>query len=234
MVPNHVDDFQFDKLISRDSLPQLCSAADRLRRMARDVPEGLDSSALQILDQLLASAAEAEQSMALQRARIRYLESLSVTDELTTLLNRRGFETELSRALARARRLSETGLLLLCDLNHFKAVNDTHGHQAGDALLRAVAHALKCSTRESDYVARVGGDEFAVIMTHASAEESAFLAGKLSALINELEVPWQDHLLPVSAGFGMAVYDLNSQPETLLFLADQDLYRNKRPRLLRT
>ena len=211
MIPNHADDFQLEQLISRDSLPQLCSAADRLRRMARDVPEGLDSSALQLLDQLLAAAAEAEQAMALQRARIRYLESLSVTDELTTLLNRRGFETELSRALARARRLRETGLLLLCDLNHFKAVNDTHGHQAGDALLRAVAHALKCSTRESDY-----------------------LAAKLSTLINELEVPWQDHLLPVSASFGMAVYDLNSQPETLLFLADQDLYRNKRPRLLRT
>ncbi|NIA70266.1 GGDEF domain-containing protein [Pelagibius litoralis] len=170
--------------------------------------------------------------MALQRARIRYLESLSVTDELTNLLNRRGFETELSRALARARRMGETGLLLLCDLNHFKAVNDSHGHQAGDAMLRVVAQALKSSTRESDYVARVGGDEFAVIMTHTSPEESAFLAQKLSSRVNKLHSPWRDGHLPVSASFGTAIYDRSSQPDTLVFLADQDLYRSKKPRLL--
>ncbi len=232
MVPGLLDGLKIDKLIAQDSLPQLCSAADRLRRMAHELPDTLGPAALDLLDDLLASAAEAEQSMALQRARIRYLESLSVTDELTTLLNRRGFEAELSRALARARRLPETGLLLLCDLNHFKAVNDSYGHQAGDAILRAVAQALKNNTRESDYVARVGGDEFAVIMTHTPNQESAFLADKLSTLINALQVPWQRTTLPVSASFGMAEYDRDSRPETLIFLADQNLYRNKKPRLI--
>ena len=99
-------------------------------------------------------------------------------------------------------------------------------------MLRAVGQALQRSTRESDYVARVGGDEFAVIMTHTSKDESASLAGKLSSLINELRVPWQHSELPVSASFGRASYDRNSQPDTLVFLADQDLYRNKKPRLL--
>lgn len=231
MTPSLLEGLKIDKLIAQDSLPQLCSAADRLRRLAQDGPERLDPAVMALLDDMLAAAAEAEQSMALQRARIRYLESLSVTDELTTLLNRRGFETELSRALARARRMAETGLLLLCDLNHFKAVNDSYGHQAGDAMLRAVGQALQSNTRESDYVARVGGDEFAVIMTHTSEEESAHLAEKLSALINQLRVDWQETLIPVSASFGMASYDHNSQPETLVFLADQNLYRNKKPRL---
>ncbi len=232
MIPSLLDATAIENLIRQDNLPQLCSVADHLRRLAKADPGALGAPVLALLDDLLAAAAAAEQSMALQRARIRQLESLSVTDELTGLLNRRGFETELSRALARARRLDESGLLLLCDLNHFKAINDSYGHPAGDALLRAVAQFLQRSTRESDYVARVGGDEFAVIMTHTSRAQSERLAAKLSDRVNALVVAWQGHELPVSAGFGMAAYDRTSQPDTLLFLADQNLYRNKSPRLV--
>jgi diguanylate cyclase (GGDEF)-like protein len=232
MIPSLLEDVNIESLIRQDNLPQLCSAADRLRRHATDKAQALDPFSLQLLDDLLTAAAEAEQTLALQRARIRYLESLSVTDEMTALLNRRGFELELSRALARARRQDETGLLLMCDLNHFKAINDTYGHPAGDAILRAVGKVLKRNTRESDYVARVGGDEFAVIMTHASLPQSEQLAEKLSALVNGMTVPWQDTNLAVSAGFGAATYNRMSQAETLLFLVDQDLYRHKSPRLV--
>jgi diguanylate cyclase (GGDEF)-like protein len=232
MIPSMLEDVKIESLIRQDNLPQLCSAADRLRRVAKDTPQGLDATALQLLDELLTAAAEAEQTLALQRARIRYLESLSITDEMTGLLNRRGFETELSRALARARRMDETGMLIMCDLNHFKAINDTYGHPAGDAILRAVGRLLKRNTRENDYVARVGGDEFAVVMTHTSLSQSEQLAGKLSTLVNSLTVPWQDGRLPVSAGFGMATYNRLSQADTLLFLVDQNLYRNKSPRLV--
>ena len=234
MIPSLLEDVNIESLIRQDNLPQLCSAADRLRRHAGDKARALDPFSLQLLDDLLTAAAEAEQSLALQRARIRYLESLSVTDELTSLLNRRGFELELSRALARARRQGETGLLLMCDLNHFKAINDTYGHPAGDALLRAVGKALKRHTRESDYVARVGGDEFAVIMTHAELPQSEQLAEKLSTLVNGMTVPWQTTSLAVSASFGAVTYDRLSQAETLLFLVDQDLYRHKSPRLVDT
>lgn len=234
MIPSLLDDVKIESLIRQDSLPQLCSAADRLRRLAKDTPQALGAPGMQLLDDLLTAAAEAEQTLALQRARIRYLESLSVTDELTGLLNRRGFELELSRALARARRMNETGLLMMCDLNHFKAINDTYGHPAGDAILRAVGKLLKRNTRESDYVARVGGDEFAVIMTHTSLPQSEQLAAKLSSLINGLAVPWKRTRLPVSAGFGVATYNHLSQADTLLFLADQNLYKNKTPRLVGT
>jgi len=232
MIADLLDGVKIDSLIRQDSLPQLCSAADRLRRLAQGAPQALGASGLQLLDDLLATAAEAEQSMALQRARIRYLESLSITDELTGLLNRRGFEQELSRALARARRAGETGLLVTCDLNHFKAINDTYGHPAGDLLLRAVGKVLKRNTRESDYVARVGGDEFSVIMTNTSLARSEDLAAKLAALVNDLRVTWQDKRLPVSAAFGMMAYDEVSQPDSLQFLADQALYRNKSLRLV--
>jgi len=232
MIPSLLEDMNIESLIRQDNLPQLCSAADRLRRHAADHGQAPDAFTLKLLDEVLSAAAEAEQTLALQRARIRYLESLSVTDELTALLNRRGFELELSRALSRARRQNESGLLLMCDLNHFKAINDTHGHPAGDAILRAVGKALKRNTRESDYVARVGGDEFAVIMTQASLPQSEQLAEKLSGLVNGMSVPWQQISLTVSAGFGAVTYDRMSQAETLLFLVDQDLYRNKTPRLV--
>ena len=232
MTPSLLESVNIESLIRQDNLPQLCSAADRLRRHARSAPQGFDAASLQLLDELLSAAAEAEQTLALQRARMRYLESLSVTDELTGLLNRRGFELELSRALARARRQNETGLLVMCDLNHFKAINDTYGHPAGDAILRAVGKELKRNTRESDYVARVGGDEFAVIMTQASLPQSERLAEKLSRLVSGMTVSWQDNKLAVSAGFGAVTYNRLSQAETLLFLVDQDLYRNKAPRLV--
>src|SRR3546814_19337035 len=116
-----------------------------------------DASSLQLLDALLTAAAEAEQTLALQRARIRYLESLSVTDEMTGLLNRRGFGLELSRALARARRQNESGLLVLCDLDNFKAINDTYGHPAGAAILRAVRKALQRTTRDAATAPPAGG-----------------------------------------------------------------------------
>lgn len=232
MIPSLLEDMNIESLIRQENLPQICSAADRLRRHAKDLPEIFDSSSLQLLDDLLAAAAEAEQTLALQRARIRYLESLSVTDELTGLLNRRGFELELSRALARARRQNESGLLVMCDLNGFKAINDTYGHPAGDAILRAVGKALKRNTRESDYVARVGGDEFAIIMTQASLPQSERLTEKLADIVNGMAVPWNGVSLTVSAGFGVATYNRLSQPDTLLFLVDQDLYRNKTPRVV--
>ena len=232
MIPSLLEEVNIESLIRQENLPQLCSAADRLRRLANEAPQVFDAACLRLLDDLLTAAAEAEQTLALQRARIRYLESLSVTDELTGLLNRRGFELELSRALARARRQDETGLLVMCDLNHFKAINDTYGHPAGDAILRAVAKVLKRNTRESDYVARVGGDEFAVIMTHTSLVQSEKLAEKLSALVNGMTVPWQGANLAVSAGFGEVTYNRLSQAETLIFLVDQDLYRHKSPRLV--
>ena len=215
-----------------DPLPQLCAATDRLRRLAGD---GVPTSSLahkELIEQVLAAAVMAEQSLAIQRARIRYLEDLSITDELTSLLNRRGFQNELSRAFARAQRTQETGLLLLCDLDHFKAINDTYGHMAGDAVLCAVAGLLQTKTRRSDYVARLGGDEFAVLMTHSPRAQAEARVETLAELVNNLVIEWDGHEIPVSASFGYEGYHHGSQPDTLLFLADRALYRRKGPRLI--
>jgi diguanylate cyclase (GGDEF)-like protein len=221
----------FDKF-ELDPLPQLCAATDRLRRLAGAEIRHLGLAHKELIDEVLAAAVMAEQTLAIQRARIRYLEGLSITDELTGLLNRRGFQLELSRALARTRRTQETGLLLLCDLDHFKAINDSYGHVAGDAVLCAVAGLLQTKTRRSDYVARLGGDEFAVLMTHSARPQAERRAETLAGLINDLVIEWDEHQIPVSASFGFEGYHHGSQPDALLFLADRALYRRKGPRLV--
>ncbi len=221
-----------DELPDIDPRPQLCAAADRLRRFANTSVEGLDQDGLALLDEVLSAAAIAEQSIAMQRARIRYLEGLSITDDLTGLLNRRGFDFELDRALSRARRQGETGLLLLCDLDHFKSINDTFGHAAGDAVLRRVASLLNRNTRDTDHVGRPGGDEFAILMTLTKCEDAERRCVDLERQVNALTVPWKDHEIPVSASFGLEFYGPESQNDTLMFLADRQLYKAKGPRLV--
>ncbi len=207
------------------------AATEQIRSFALSRGWRLDQAGQKLLEELLDAAAGAEQRIAAQQARIRYLEDLSITDELTGLLNRRGLVRELDRALVRARRNGETGVLLLCDLNRFKPINDRFGHPAGDAVLRAVARLLADRTRRSDYVARPGGDEFAVLMTDTSPALAEARVRKLANRVNRLRVPWQKARIPVSAGFGMAAYDHTSRPDHLLAQADRALYRDKEPRL---
>ena len=206
----------------------LWTAAERLHRLAQSEGWTLGEASLEVLQDLLDAAAAAEQQIADQQARIRHLESLSFTDELTGLLNRRGFKLELERALARARRRHETGLLVLADLDHFKAINDSYGHPAGDAVLIAVSHLLRSKTRRSDYVARIGGDEFAILMTGTCRAKGETMAAKLASLVNGLALPWHDTKISVSASFGWEPYDHTSQWEEMTFLADRALYSNKR------
>ncbi len=213
-------------------LPQLCAAADRLRRQAAGGAHGLEENAQALLETVLEAAARAEQTLAIQRARIRHLESLSITDELTGLLNRRGFHAELDRALARARRNRESGVLLLCDLDRFKAINDSYGHPAGDAVICAVADLLQTQTRRSDYVARLGGDEFAVLMTHSTRGQAERRMAHLAKAVNGLAVSWGDRRIPVTASFGSEGYHWGSEASALLYLADRALYRRKSPRVI--
>jgi diguanylate cyclase (GGDEF)-like protein len=211
--------------------PEVSATARQLRSLALRRGWRLGGPERKLVEELLEAAAEAERRIAAQQARIRYLEDLSVTDELTGLLNRRGLRRELERALARARRHGETGVLLLFDLNHFKPVNDSFGHPAGDAVLRAVAGLLSERTRRSDYVARLGGDEFAVLMTGTSPARAAARGRKLAGRVNRLEVAWGEVRIPVSAGFGLDAYDRTSRPDRLLARADRALYRDKQPHL---
>ena len=147
-------------------------------------------------------AAELEAS----RARITELEARIDIDPLTETLNRRGFERELKRSLAYVKRYGVSAALVYLDLDEFKPVNDRHGHAAGDAVLKAIAAALISHVRASDVVARIGGDEFVVLLWNVSDGEAAAKAAELEAAVYATPVRWAASTLVVGASAGRGVH----------------------------
>jgi len=162
-----------------------------------------------------------------QAKRITYLEELATSDELTKVLNRRGFEAELKRILARARRTPEHGALAYIDLDEFKPINDTHGHAAGDEVLRKVANILVEKTRETDVVGRLGGDEFAIIFVNTSRENVLDRAEALNKILNEASITWEGQRLTIHASFGLQAYQSDDDANNLLKSADAAMYKIK-------
>jgi diguanylate cyclase (GGDEF)-like protein/PAS domain S-box-containing protein len=159
------------------------------------------------------------------------LRHLADHDALTGLINRRRFEEELERHLTHARRYGMAGALLVLDLDGFKAVNDEHGHKAGDDVLRAVAAALQGRLRESDTVARIGGDEFAVLLPQAGPEDAEKVCQALERSIpGDVPAPG-DHRIELSVGFAAFAEGVTSIDE-ILTAADASMYDVKagRPR----
>jgi len=146
-------------------------------------------------------------------------------DALTGLYNRRRFEEELDRHIAHGRRYGMGGALLLLDLDDFKRVNDEFGHRAGDRVLTGVAVVLRHRLRESDIVARFGGDEFAVLMPVGGVEDATELAELLAGAIRS-DVPTPAG--PLSASVGIALFGDLSTADQVLSQADDAMYGQKR------
>jgi len=149
-------------------------------------------------------------------------------DTLTGLANRAQFHERLQEAIAHAKRLRDHCGVLVIDLDGFKMVNDSLGHDAGDAVLIEAAERLRRSTRETDLVARLGGDEFAVIANHLPDTKAAALVARNIAEALSRRFPIDGLRTPVSASVGVTVYpDDRSAPEELVTHADQAMYEAK-------
>ena len=194
--------------------------------VALKVPREADRQV--VLDWAMATVAQAEQRLAALQARIEYLEGLSVTDELTGLLNRRGFLAQLERAIASARRGGPHGVLMICDLDGFKAINDRHGHLVGDDALCQTAELLAQHIRRADTVARLGGDEFAVLLVGAHLVAARRKAQALAQLVAATSVTVGTCELNLRVSFGLAPYSGGESEEELLNRADMAMYGQKR------
>lgn len=128
-------------------------------------------------------------------------------DPLTALPNRRAFERVLEETVAASRRAGDCGALCFIDLDHFKAVNDTAGHAAGDALLRTVADLIRKRLRAEDFVCRIGGDEFALILRGCSASDARRIAEAVCEAVAGLRFMWEGHEFRIGASIGFAAID---------------------------
>ena len=189
---------------------------------------GAPGSASPLVEQILDTTAEVESFLTEQSARIAYLENLTLTDELTGLRNRRGFNEHLHRALASAERYGDEGVLVFCDLDAFKDINDTHGHHVGDIVLKQVARVINAQVRETDIVARLGGDEFAVLMVQTNWRDGLKRAQMLSHVMNRTIVTHEGHKICISASFGVEPFGPNDEANHLVARADMAMYVNKR------
>lgn len=192
------------------SLPERLEDGDRIQIGERTV-----------LRVTLMDAAEAEAAQKMYESAVR--------DALTGAYNRGHFDERLRAEFAYARRHEAPLSLILFDLDHFKALNDTHGHQAGDATLVAVADAVQGTLRQEDVFARYGGEEF-VIIARLEATAALRLAERLRAIVEALLVETGGLELRVTASFGLATIDAENpfeRPEELIAAADAAAYRAK-------
>jgi len=159
------------------------------------------------------------------QALIGRLDEQARTDPLTGLLNRRGFENEVEAELQRAQRYRRPLALLSADIDRFKPLNDIHGHLAGDAALQRVAAVLRAEKRAGDSVARVGGDEFMILVQESAPAATRRLASRLQAAV---EAAFDDASVGVTVSFGVATFpeDGNSLDD-LYRASDEALYRAK-------
>jgi diguanylate cyclase (GGDEF)-like protein len=166
-------------------------------------------------------------AIAIQNARTyEEMERQAISDGLTGIHNYRHFHESLKAAVSRAGRYGERFCLLMMDLDHFKAVNDTIGHQKGDDVLRAVAGVLRQCSRESDYLARYGGEEFAMILPQTSLDEARTLAERIRASVAALDPGHPD--LRVTMSIGVSAYPASAEDsDGVLGTADAALLRAK-------
>ena len=158
------------------------------------------------------------------------IETLAITDELSGVFNRHYFNKTLKREFERSQRYKRPLSLLIMDIDNFKEINDHYGHICGDEVVHQFGELFKKHVRESDIIARFGGDEFAVIMPETTSKQAQLVAEKFENLCNKYEFVFQENELKVTASIGVAEVDHVSdmKPEDLIHKADYAMYQAKK------
>ncbi|MEO7564250.1 MAG: GGDEF domain-containing protein [Sphingomicrobium sp.] len=189
--------------------------------MNRDATESANTRELVAkIDDLKAQVASLEQKVTI-------LDALAHQDTLVAMPNRRGFLRALERLIAHGARYGEEAAMLFVDLDGLKSINDSFGHRAGDEALIRVSSLLAEGIRRSDLVARIGGDEFGILLENANEERARETAVRLSDTICNCEFRHERDELPLSVSVGVAMIGKDDSVETIMARADAEMYRGK-------
>lgn len=218
---NEADLYRFmEKPFVNEDIVLTVRAAIRAYQQERDLIR--QNEALRGLNAELESVVAARTRELVEKNRM--LEVLSVTDKLTGLYNRRKLDEVVEEELVRSRRYAVGFAVVLLDVDHFKRINDTHGHLVGDSVLMAIAQLLREGTREADAVGRYGGEEFLMVCRHATRGAGHVAADKIRACVEAREFPDAGR---VTVSAGVTAYRDGDTLATLVGRADAALYRAK-------
>jgi len=179
------------------------------------------------VDRLVEEISRLRGQVAQLQERVEQLDHLAHQDSLIDLPNRRGFLRELERLIARVSRYDAKGAMLFVDVDGLKAINDSFGHRAGDEALIEVAELLTKGVRKSDVVARIGGDEFGIILENADGQSAHETASRLIDMIADCEFLQEGNELPLSVAIGVGLIDASDTAQTVMARADEEMYRRK-------
>ncbi len=226
--------------IEADDIEQWLSQAHQLRRQNPfrlfevDLLDGrwfLFSEQILPSGEMLIQAKEITKQKVLEHqlhSKVATLSELALTDELTKVANRRCFVDSVEAELARCQRMDKPAALLLLDLDFFKSVNDTYGHQAGDEVLKATANRIKKALREYDIFGRIGGEEFAVFLSETDPATALHVAERIRVILADFPIKAGIAELCVTTSIGVALTHGESDFEELYLQADSALYMAKR------
>ena len=204
----------------------LSAAADTLLPGVADAtipPELRDA-----VERLAAERDHLRDDLARARQRIAVLERLADADALTPVANRRAFMRYLARMIGYTHRYGVAASVVYFDINNMKQINDEHGHPAGDAALRHMATVLRDNIRLSDFVGRLGGDEFGVILAQTDEEQAHAKAASLAEAIGKTPLRWGDHAIAVTAAYGVYAFTADDNAQRAIEAADRAMYEQKR------
>ena len=162
------------------------------------------------------------------RSRLEDLARTADQDMLLPILNRRAFVREISRFTQFAERYKTSSSLIYLDLDNFKTVNDAHGHDAGDSVLRHISDVILGQIRESDVFARIGGDEFGIILAHITADQAARKGESLAQMLRDNPPMIEGKPVPLSFSYGVYELKAGETPDSAMRYADRAMYARKR------
>lgn len=214
------------------ALPSASPQVAALVRLIRSDPSWPERLRSRNLDQWIVLPLRSDKFPALVRLKehIERLTFLQGQDPLTGLANRRGFDQTMAMEVERASRFKTPLTLCIMDLDNFKAVNDTHGHPCGDTVIKALASILLDEMRMIDTAARIGGEEFALLLPGTGQARALVLLQRIQAIVRDKEIECETARLRITVSMGVASYrgKLAPDPVKLLAEADKALYRAKR------